>query len=170
MMADHGAAVGAVIGPIAASKILVPGCPWGKGSTMGVRARENVVLVSRPLRPDATVHHFALFSQRRLSKDQIAVSLDITMQIGEAGGNQDAFGIVPGPVTNPVARIDGRLRGRAIRAQISAPGAIARSHFRGQTLANGIGAGESAEIAAMRFAGNKEGHRCICLRHRQHRG
>ena len=87
-MADHGAAVGASIGPVVAGEILLaPSCryPWGKvaamgeGSTMRVRTREYVVLVIRPFRPDPAVHQFTLFGQGCISIDQIAGALDVTM-------------------------------------------------------------------------------------------
>ena len=67
-MANHGVAVGAVIGPVTAGKVLAIGvsCEY---PTMGVRTRKYVVLVIRPIGPDTTIHQFALLIQRCLSID-----------------------------------------------------------------------------------------------------
>ncbi len=87
-MTDHGAAVGAAIGPIVAAEILLApgsGYRWGKVLTvgkrpaMGIRTCEDIVLVICPFRPDPAVHQFALFGQRRLPVQQIAVALDVAM-------------------------------------------------------------------------------------------
>ena len=77
MMADHGTAVGAAIGPIVAGEVLLtPSCPYpwrkalamGKGPAMRIRTREYIVLHIRPFWPDPAVHQFAILGQRRLSK------------------------------------------------------------------------------------------------------
>jgi hypothetical protein len=87
-MTNHGAAVGAAIGPIVAGEVLlVPGRGYrwgedpamGKGSAMGVRTRQHIVLVIRPFRPDSAVDQFAALGQRRRSIDQISIALDVTM-------------------------------------------------------------------------------------------
>ena len=84
---------------------------------MGVGTREYVVLVARPLRPDTTIHQAALLIQRCLPIDQIPVTLDISMEIGDIWSDPDAVGVVPRPVANPIPRVYGLLRVCAIRAR-----------------------------------------------------
>ncbi len=58
MVADYGVAVGAVIGPVIARKVLPSGVS-GECPTMGVGTRQYVVLVVRPIGPNNTVHQIS---------------------------------------------------------------------------------------------------------------
>ena len=125
---------------------------------MGIRSGQNVVFVAGAFGAHAAVHQLAFFRHRVILKQEIGVALDVAMQIGQAGGDEHAVGVVPGAVPDSVARIDGRLFRGAVRAQISAPGAAARTHGAGQLLALGVGAGKTA---AMHAAGDKEAQRWL---------
>ena len=57
--------------------------------------------------------------------------------------------VVPGAFADAVARVHCRLAGPRLRAQIGVPGAITGAYGRCERLAMGIGAGQSAEIAAV---------------------
>jgi hypothetical protein len=88
----------------------------------------------------------ALFIKGRIFVDEIAITLIIAMQIRNIGGNLRSLGIMPGPITNAIARIDGWLTIGSLCAQISMPGAITGSSCAGKRLANGISASLSAQI------------------------
>ena len=76
---------------------------------MRIRPREHIVLVVGSLGTDATVDEITVLSQRRLTIQQIAVTLDIAMQRGNAVRYLDTLGIVPGTGTDSIAGIDRRL-------------------------------------------------------------
>src|SRR5205823_13746821 len=57
--------------------------------------------------------------------------------------------VVPGALADAVARVHGRLAGPRLRAQIGVPAALTGAYGRGERLAKRIGAGQSAEIAAV---------------------
>jgi len=49
------------------------------------------------------------------------------MQMCEVGSDHLAFDVVPGTRTDAVARVDGRLSGASLRAEVCVPGVIARA-------------------------------------------
>jgi len=73
----------------------------------------------------------------------------IAMQVREIRRDHFAFEVVPGTFADAVARVHCRLAGPRLRAQIGVPGAIPGACGRCQRLAMCIGAGQSAEIAAV---------------------
>src|ERR1700693_1657267 len=77
--------------------------------------------------------------------------LIVAMEIGDAGCDDGALGVLPWTIADAVARIN-RIRAAARScAEISAPSLVARAGSLRQRLTMGIRAGEPAEIAA--FAG-----------------
>ena len=76
---------------------------------MGIRSGQDVVFVSAAFGTHPPVHHFAFFSHRRVLIDEIAAALNVAVQIRETTGDHHAIGVVPGPVSDALARIDGRL-------------------------------------------------------------
>lgn len=115
-MADHGAGVGAVRGPVVAGEVPSSGQARGKGAAMRIRSGEYVVFVSGAFGAHPAVHRLALLRHRRVLIDEIAAALNVAVQIRDATGNHHAIGVVPGPVSDAVARIDGRLGAAAMGA------------------------------------------------------
>jgi hypothetical protein len=78
------------------------------------------------------------------------------MQVGDILGDHYALGILPRPLADAVARVDGGLTVGGLGRKISAPGfnsgSIGARGLR-QRLALIVGAGETAEIAAIADAG-----------------
>src|SRR6185437_6419839 len=79
------------------------------------------------------------------------------VQIGNAGGDDDALGVGPGALADAVARVH---RAGALRGQIGVPGLAARAGGLREALAVRVGAGETAEVRAFArtVAGDEEGH------------
>src|SRR6516225_9660939 len=100
--------------------------------------------------------------QRGRALDVIAVALLVAMQIGDVAGDQLTFGIVPGPGTDAIARIQTRRSAPLFLAEISVPRVIEVEPAGGRSgiLTDLIGARDPAEIARTRWVlGNEEAHR-----------
>src|SRR4029453_14167530 len=83
VMAYHRSAVGAVVGPVPTGEVDAGlGESGRKCPAVRIRAGEHVMFGSLALRFRATVDELALFVQRRLPKQQIAVALDVAVEIG----------------------------------------------------------------------------------------
>ena len=72
-----------------------------------------------------------------------AVALNVSVQIGDAVGDEFPFGVVPGSVANAVAGVGGGLAGGGLRTKIGVPSAAAGSSGSGQLLAVSVGSGEA---------------------------
>jgi hypothetical protein len=85
----------------------------------------------------------------------------VPVQVGDIAGDHHAVEVVPGSLADPIARVDRGLAGARLRAEIGAPGAVARADGLGKLLAVRIGARQPAEIApiADRLARDEERHR-----------
>jgi len=90
-------------------------------------------------RVTAAVDHRALLGQSRLLSEHVCA-----MQFVEVARDECPLGIVPGPMADAVAGVDGRRPGGGLRAQIGVPGARARSNGSGERLAVRVGASEAA--------------------------
>jgi hypothetical protein len=117
------------------------------------------------------VYYLALLGSRGLfEKIAAALRLDerISMKFPEILGNDRVLRltqlaprcVVPGSGADAVTRIDGRLSGTSLGAEVGVPGVIARAHGGSQRLAVRVGSGEPAEIAAIAeaHAGHEKGH------------
>src|SRR6516162_4765878 len=114
-MADHGRTILAAA-PIVAGQVDVV----GKRAPLHVGAGQDVVLVGRVA--DA-VDDRALLRQAGFLGDLVAVAV----QVVDAGGDDHAFGVLPGAAADAVAGIDGGARiGRiGAAAEIGVPGVAA---------------------------------------------
>jgi len=135
---QHGGAGGAR-SPILTGHVLVR---W-ECLTVRLRAGQYVVHVGRVA---AAIDHRALLGQSRLLSEHVCA-----MQFVEVARDECPLGIVPGPMADAVAGVDGRRPG--LRAQIGVPGARARSDRGGERLAARVGAREAAQVAALARAG-----------------
>lgn len=162
MVADHGMGIGAIGRPVVASAVVaLVGQAWRKCPTMRIRSRKYVVFLRGALGTTEPVHKLASFRYRSSHIDEVAATLNIAMQICEAGRYHDPVGIVPRSVADTITCVDGRHGLAALGAEISAPGAIARADGARQTLALGVGTSEAAEIAMMCGARDKETQRWL---------
>ena len=140
-----------------------------KGTAVGLRAGEDVVFDRR--RIAHAVDDLALLGSRGLlEKIAAAFRLDerVSVKFAEILGNDRVLGlpklgarsVVPGTGADAVARIDGRLSGAILSAEVSVPGVIARANCGSQRLAVRVGSGQPAEIAAFAeaYAGDEKGH------------
>jgi hypothetical protein len=108
----------------------------------------------------AAVDHRAVLGQCGLFGEHVRA-----MQFVEVARDERSLGIVPGPMPDAVAGVDGGRSGDRLRAQIGVPGAPTRSNRRGEGLAVRIGAGEPAQIAALAGAGagKEKAHAFWCV-------
>ena len=84
------------------------------------------------------------------------------VQLRQVLRNELAFGVVPWPSPDAVARVHAPPAVGPLRAQISAPRMVARTLGLCQRLAMRVGSGEPPKVAAIAkpFAGDEEpGHR-----------
>ena len=84
------------------------------------------------------IHEIPLLVDCRVLEQVVAVSLIIAMEVGQICRDGDAFGIVPRPVTDAVARIDRWLAISCLGAQISSPGPIPCTRCCSEVLADPI--------------------------------
>jgi hypothetical protein len=126
--------------------------PRRKGAAVGLRAGQRIVLVWSVAE---AVDDVALLGQvGLLSKIVVAVQLiDIL-------GDHHAFGVLPRPAPDTVARIDGRLAVGHLGAEIGMPGVISGRRALREPLADLVGTGQTTEICAFAGAGagHEEGH------------
>jgi hypothetical protein len=81
--------------------------------------------------------------------------------MGDIAGDHDTIEVVPWARADTIARINGRLIGAGLRAEVGVPDSVTRADDSGEILAMCVGTGQSAEIAAVtdRLAGYEERHR-----------
>src|SRR6185436_5366717 len=136
-MADHRGALRAAR-PILAGAVFA----GRKRGAVRLRSRQHIVAVRRVA---GTADYLALFGERGLLGEVVAGAVEI----GDVLGDHRAFRILPRPLADAIARIDGRLTVGGLRREVGAPGLAARSGRLRQCLAVIVGAGESAEIATI---------------------
>src|SRR6266404_6070332 len=122
----------------------------GECGAVRLRSRDYVVAVRRI---EATVDDLALLAQRGLLGEIVRA-----VQLGDILGDHDAFGILPRPLADSVARIHRRLAVGRLRREISAPGFCAGTRRLRQGLAMIVGAGKTAEAGTIAdaVAGHEE--------------
>src|SRR5436309_3197027 len=92
----------------------------------------------------AAVDDLALLAERALLGEAVGA-----VQLCDVLGDHRALRILPRPLADAIARVDGRCAVGGLRREIGAPGLAARSGRLRQCLAVIVGAGEPAEIAAI---------------------
>ena len=158
-MPDHRCASSAAR-PIAAGPVL----PRWKCASIHLGAGESVVTIGRVAH---TGNHGAPFSDRGLHSELIAIAVKLL----DALCDDLLLEILPRPVPNAVACVDGLPAPCCLGAEIGMPGPAARPHRLRQRLTMTIGALQPAEIRAFARpgAGYKECHlrrlgwRLLCL-------
>src|SRR5688500_5155250 len=118
-----------------------------------IRSGQDVVLVR--LVADS-LHLRTLLVERGRLADVVAVALIVTVQVGDAGGDEHALGVVPRPVADTVAGIDGRLAGAGRGAEIRPPGPASGTGGCGQALTMLVGADQAAKVAAVPRPGARD--------------
>src|SRR6478752_6656773 len=151
-MADHGRALGAAR-PVLAGAILRG---W-ECAALRRRAGQHVMTV----RCEAdTGNDEAAFSHRVIEAELVVVAV----QIIDARRNDRALEILPRAVADAVARVDRRLAGGLLSAEIGAPGLAPRAVARRQGLAMRVGAFEAADVGALAGSGARDEERHVrCL-------
>src|SRR5439155_10348245 len=135
-MSDHGGALRRAR-PVLAGAVLA----GGKRGPVRLRSRQHVVPVGRVA---ATVDDLSLLAQGALLGQAVGA-----VQLGDVLGDHDALGVLPWSLADAIARIHrGRTVGR-LRREIGVPGLATGSGRLRQRLAVIVGAGETAEIAAI---------------------
>src|SRR5437764_640496 len=84
----------------------------------------------------------------------------LTVQFVDILRDDDALGVLPRTLADPVARIDGGFAVGRLGAEIGVPSAAARAGRLGQLLAMPVGTFEAAEIGALANGGarHEEAH------------
>src|SRR3954453_2526446 len=136
-MADHRRALRARR-PVLAGLVVT----GGKGSAVGLRSREHVVAVRRVA---AAIDDLALLAERGLLGEIVGRAV----QVGDILGDHRALGVLPRPLADAVARVDGRLAVGGLRRKIGAPGFCAGTARLCKLLALRIGSLEATEIGAL---------------------
>ena len=116
-------------------------------------------------RVSPAVHDLACFGQGAfLPEPDVRI-----VQFIEVGCDLDSFGVEPGPLPDPVARVDGCLAVHGRRTQVGPPGLSARASSFRQRFAVGISTGKSAEVGAIArpLARDEEAHVFGCERQSQ---
>lgn len=110
-----------------------------------------------------TVDEFTRFADRIFLAELVVVA----MQVPYITSYDDAVGVGPGTVANPVARIDRVVSGRA---QVRPPGLVGGAGRLGERLAMSVSTCKSAKVPTVSrtFAGQEKAHIRI-LRLSQHR-
>ena len=160
VMADVGAAVFAVAGPVGAGA--VEGV--GEGGAVRLGAGEHVMLVAPVFKfngPDLTGDHLAGFRHRCADIDVVALAREqqsVAVELAEIGGDAHTVGIVPGALADAVPRVDGGAVRGGLGAEIGAPGAASCINSLRQGLAVGVRPGQTSEIGAVTraHAGDEE--------------
>src|SRR5688500_12996634 len=113
-MTNAGAALaGEVADPVAAGGVAGIGA-W-ECCSVGLRAGEDVMAVRRVA---AAVDDLAFFGERGVFGQVVLVAV----QLGDAAGDEHAFGVVPRPGADAVLGVDRRVTGGAVLAQVRLPG------------------------------------------------
>src|SRR6478735_6283587 len=135
-VADHRRTL-AALGPVAAGRVDAA----GDRRAVGLRAGQDVVHVRRVA---TAVDDIALLGERGLLGEVVRA-----MQLGHAVGDDDALGVAPRAGADAVARVDGGLAaGCRLRAEVGAPGLVARAGRGRERAAQAVGTGEPAEVGA----------------------
>jgi hypothetical protein len=164
MMTDHRMRFVAVGCPVVAGPIIgLVGHSPRKSPAMGIRSGKYVVLLRQAFFPAESIHQIARLGHRRPHIDEIGVTLNIAVEIGEICCNHDTIGIKPGPLADAIACVYRRLALGSLGAQIGAPSAVAGPNGRCQALAFGIRARKAAQIAVMHCTGYKKAQRLRLL-------
>src|SRR4030095_12462799 len=147
-MADNRRAFSA-LRPVAAGLVLGA----RKRSSIGLRARQDVVLVRRCA---AVGDDLTFFSQRSLLVEIVGA-----VKLSNVLGDDDAIRVLPGSLADAVLRVHGGGATGSLRAEISMPGLRPRPRRCGKRLAMLVGTFEPAEIGALARsnAGDKKSHR-----------
>lgn len=114
------------------------------------------------------VDHLPFFRERCLFRQIVAQARKfgrVSVQIGRALRYLRAFRVIPGPLTDAVARVDGRLIARSLRAEIRVPGLIAAPGRCGKHLAVRVRSRQSTQIRAFTTAraGDEKAHGLLWL-------
>src|SRR5688572_14188532 len=133
-MAHHRGAGGAAA-PVAAGAVVA----GRERRAVGLRAGENVVAVRRVA---AAVDRRTLLAQRVLLAELVVRAV----QVGDAGGDHRALGVLPGTLADAVLGVD---RVGALGAQIGAPSLAGRAGGGSELGAMRVGAIQAAEVAAL---------------------
>src|SRR5690606_37904804 len=153
MMSDHGAPLPARH-PVLTGRVHPASC-----GTVRIRTRQDVVSVGRIT---SSIHHLPAFVQRYL----LAGMARFGVQLFEVACHQHAISVVPRPLADPVARVNGGFSVRLGSAQIGAPGTSCRRTDRGgQLIAMFVGACQTSEVGTIAgaFAGDEEAHLGLCV-------
>ncbi len=107
------------------------------------------MLVGRVAR---ALDRFALFRESRGPVQGIANAgfiQGVAMQMAHTTCHQRTLDVVPGAHADAVARVDGRLAIRRLRAQVGPPVLIYHVHAGSELLAMGIGTGQATQVSAL---------------------
>ncbi len=97
----------------------------------------------------AAVDRRSFFVESRILHDGVAVTLNVSVKVGDILRYERSPRVVPGTVADTVACIDsGLIPGRG-RAEVSTPGAISAPGSGRQRLTMGIGARKATQIRAL---------------------
>ena len=152
-------------GPVVASMVGV----IRVSAAVPLRSRKNFVL-NRWGIADAVNELSMLVARGLLEQIAAALRLDerVSVKFGKVRGNDGVLRrpqlrerpVEPGPGADTVTRVDGRLPGTSLRAEIGVPGVTARADSRRKRLAMRIGARKSAKVSAFTEtdAGDEKGH------------
>src|SRR6185436_1053940 len=137
--------------PVAARRVRRIGS--GVRGPVRLRPGEDVVLVRRVAAPG---DHLAPLGERRVLLDVVPVAV----QLGDVVRDEHALRVVPGPVANPVLRVDRRVAGRPVLAQVGVPRLAAGAGGHGEHLAVAVRAEQPPEVPALAWthAGDEEAH------------
>src|SRR5439155_22806219 len=116
----------------------------GERAALGVRTRQNVVLILRALRHADAWNDLTLGVEHVRLLHVVAVALLVTMQIGDIAGDQHTLDVEPGPGADAIPRIHARRVASLLLTEIGAPSAsgVRATQGLGLSLAQLIGAGE----------------------------
>src|SRR5438552_5761755 len=131
----------------------------GERAALGIRPRQNVVLILRALR-HADAWNLLPFGVEHIRLlHVVAVALLVTMQIRDIAGDQHTLDVEPGPGADAIPRIHARRVASLLLTEIGAPRASGVRAAQGLSLglAHLVGAGEPAKIARLvGVLGNEE--------------
>ena len=108
----------------------------------------------------SAVDRHALFVERELFVNAVAVTLNVAMQVGDVLSNNGSLGIEPGTIADTIPGIYRRLAAGGSGAEVRPPGSTAGPRSLGERLAVPIGSRQTAEIGSIpgARAGNEEPH------------
>src|SRR6266446_264953 len=147
----------AIRGPVVAGVIETV----GKRPALRVRTGQNVVLILSALRHADAWNYLPFGVEHIRLLHVVAVANLVTMQIGDIAGDQCTLGVEPGPGADAITRIHARRIATLLLTEIGAPRAscVRAAEGLGLGLAQLVGAGEPAEVAALiGVVGNEEAY------------